>query len=120
MSVASLVAAQENFTASLPAVENQLQAAFRRLRPQDREDAVAEARAAAWSAWAGLIRKVKDPVAVGVLGFAHNAIRYVKNGRTLGDRNAGRVPFSSDEMGLIWSARSLTASAKRTSGLSRR
>jgi hypothetical protein len=90
MSALSLVAAHEHFTASLPAVENQLQAAFRRLRPQDREDAVAEARAATWSAWAGLVKKGKDPVAVGVSGIAHNAVRYVKNGRRLGNRNAGR------------------------------
>ena len=90
MSALSLVAAHESFTAALLAVENQLQSAFRRLRPQDREDAVAEARAATWSAWAGLLKQGKDPVAVGVTGIAHNAVRYVKNGRRVGNRNAGR------------------------------
>src|SRR5205823_1946402 len=57
---------------------------------QDREEAVAEARAASWSAWHGLVERGKDPVEVGVDGIAHNAIRYVKNGRRLGNRHCGR------------------------------
>src|SRR5206468_1962500 len=64
--------------------------AFRRRRPQDREEAVAEARAAAYSAWLGLARRGKDPVAVGVSGIANNALRYVKNGRRVGNRHCGR------------------------------
>src|SRR5262245_2911394 len=66
MPTMSLVAAQEQFTATLKAVEDAAGYAFRRRRRQDREEALAEARAAAWSAWHGLIRKGKDPVEVGV------------------------------------------------------
>jgi hypothetical protein len=86
----SLVAAQEKFTATLKAVEDAARYAFRRRRRQDREEAVAEARAAAWSAWHGLIGKGKDPLAVGVTGIANNAIRYVRNGRRVGNTTCGR------------------------------
>ena len=55
MSAMSLVAAQEQFTATLSAVEDAVKFAFRRrLRPQEYEEALAEARAAAWrpgTAW---------------------------------------------------------------------
>jgi hypothetical protein len=84
------LAAQEQFTAILKAVEIAARYAFRRRRRQDREEAVAEARAAAWSAWHGLIRKGKDPVEVGVTGIANNAIRGVRNGRRIGNRTCGR------------------------------
>src|SRR5205807_932041 len=87
MSAVSLSAAQEQFTAHLAAVENAARWAFRRRRRQDYEDALAEAIAAAWSAWVGLLRKGKDPVQVGVHGIASNAIRYVRNGRRLGNRS---------------------------------
>lgn len=90
MSALSLAAAQEQFTASLPAVEHAARYAFRRRRRQDREEALAEARAAAWSAWAGLLRKGKDPVAVGVTGIAANAVRNVHQGRRIGNRTRGR------------------------------
>ena len=90
MSAMSLVAAQEKFTASLKAVEDAARFAFRRRRRQDREEALAEARAAAWSAWHGLIRKGKDPVEVGVTGIANNAVRNVRQGRRIGNRTCGR------------------------------
>ena len=64
-------------------------------RWQDHEEAVAEARAAAWSAWHGLIRKGKDPLAVGVTGIANNAIRYVRNGRRVGNTSCGPAPWTS-------------------------
>ena len=48
MSTLSLTHAQQQFTAHLSAVENAARYAFRRRRRQDREEAVAEARAAAW------------------------------------------------------------------------
>jgi hypothetical protein len=89
MPAMSLVAAQEKFTATLSAVEDAARYAFRRRRRQDREEALAEARAAAWSAWHGLIRKGKDPLAVGVTGIANNAIRYVRNGRRVGNTSCG-------------------------------
>ncbi|MEJ7636875.1 MAG: hypothetical protein WKF75_02515 [Singulisphaera sp.] len=91
MSALSLVAAQEQFTATLSAVEDAVKFAFRRrLRRQEYEEALAEARAAAWSAWLGLLRKGKDPVEVGVHGIANNAIRYVRNGRKVGNTTCGR------------------------------
>ena len=90
MSALSLTHAQRQFTAHLPAVDNAAGYAFRRRRRQDREEAVAEATAAAWSAWHGLIGKGKDPLAVGVTGIAKNAIRYVRNGRRVGNTTCGR------------------------------
>jgi hypothetical protein len=86
----SLVAAQEQFTATLKAVEDAAQYAFHRRRRQDREEAVAEATAAAWSAWYGLLKRGKNPLAVGVTGIANNAIRYVRNGRRVGNTTCGR------------------------------
>jgi hypothetical protein len=91
LSGASLASAQQQFAATLPAVEDAVHFAFRgRLRPQEYEEALAEARAAAWSAWHGLIRKGKDPVEVGVTGIANNAIRNVRQGRRIGNRTCGR------------------------------
>src|SRR4051812_10339029 len=91
MSSLSLVAAQDAFTQTLSAVEDAVKFAFRRrLRPQEYEEALAEARAAAWSAWHGLVKRGKDPVAVGVHGIATNAVRYVRNGRRVGNPTCGR------------------------------
>ena len=90
MSALSLAAAQEKFMATLKALEDAARFAFRRRRRQDREEALAEARAAAWSAWHGLIRKGKDPVEVGVTGIANNAVRNVRQGRRIGNRTCGR------------------------------
>ena len=58
MSAASLTSAHRQFEAALPAITNAVRYAFRRRRPQDRAEAVAEAQAAAWSAWAGLLKTV--------------------------------------------------------------
>ena len=91
MSALSLVTAQEQFTAALAAVEDAARFAFRRrLRPQEYEEALAEARAAAWSAWHGLVERGKDPVEVGVHGIAANAIRWVQARRKVGNTNCGR------------------------------
>ena len=90
MSELSLTHAQQQFTAYLPAIDNAARFAFRRRRRQDREEALAEARAAAWSAWAGLLRRGKDPVEVGVTGIANNAVRNVRQGRRIGNRTCGR------------------------------
>jgi hypothetical protein len=91
MSTMSLVAAQEQFTATLSAVEDAVKFAFRRrLRHQEYEEALAEARAAAWSAWHGLVERGKDPVEVGVHGIATNAIRWVRARRKVGNTNCGR------------------------------
>jgi hypothetical protein len=90
MLAATLIAAQQQFTTHLAAVENAARFAFRRrLRRQDFEEALAETRAAAWSAWVGLLSRGKDPVQVGVHGIASNAVRYVRNGRRVGNRSGG-------------------------------
>ena len=91
MSALSLVVAQQSFTATLSAVEDAVRFAFRRrLRPQEYEEALAEARAAAWSAWHGLVERGKDPVEVGVHGIATNAIRWVRARRKVGNPTCGR------------------------------
>jgi hypothetical protein len=93
MSAISLIAAQQEFSHHLPAVENAVHFAFRRrfrMRRQDYEEALAESIAAAWSAWTGLIARGKNPVEVGVHGIANNAVRYVRNGRRVANRSGGR------------------------------
>jgi hypothetical protein len=93
MSAASLIAAHQEFTVHLPAVEKAARWAFgrgRRLRRQDYEEVLAEVCAAAWSAWVGLLRRGKDPVQVGVHGIANNAVRYVRNGRRVANQSGGR------------------------------
>lgn len=56
----------------------------------DYEDILAEAIAACWSAWVGLISRGRDPLTVGVCGIATNAVRYVRNGRRIANRSCGR------------------------------
>ena len=92
MSAPSLAAAQHQFTAYLPAVENATRFAFRRrrLRRQDLEDILAEAIAACWSAWVGLLSRGRDPLEVGVCGIANRAALYVRNGRRIANRSGGR------------------------------
>jgi hypothetical protein len=92
MSPLSLAAAQEQFTATLPAVENATRYAFRsrKLRRHDFEDILAEAIAACWSAWVGLVSRGRDPLEVGVCGIANRAVRYVRTGRRIANRTCGR------------------------------
>jgi hypothetical protein len=92
MSALSLAAAQEQFTAHLPAVVNATRYAFRsrKLRRHDFEDILAEAIAACWSAWVGLISRGRDPLEVGVCGIANQAVRYVRSGRRIANRSGGR------------------------------
>ncbi len=54
------------------------------------DDALAEAFAACWSAWVGLLSRGKDPLQIGVHGIANNAIRYVRSGRKVANRSGGR------------------------------
>jgi hypothetical protein len=87
---ANLATAHEQFEAALPRMESAFRHAFRRWPGEHRREAVAEARAAAWSAWHGLVRRGQDPLAVGVMGIAHNAVRNVLQGRRVGNRTKGR------------------------------
>jgi hypothetical protein len=87
----SLTRAQQEFTATLSAVEDAVHYAFSgRLRPQEYEEALAEAKAAAWCAWNGLLKRGKDPLVVGVHGIARNAVRWVRARRKVGNRSSGR------------------------------
>ena len=92
MCIASLADAQREFATRLPVVVNATRFAFRRrrLRRHDYEDILAEAIAACWSAWVGLISRGRDPLEVGVCGIANQAVRYVRNGRRIANRSGGR------------------------------
>jgi hypothetical protein len=90
MSGPSLSAVHQSFLAELPRIEDILRF---RLRPwpfHGRDEAIADARAAAWHAWSGLVRRGRDPLAVGPTGIAANAVRYVLRGRRLGCGPRGR------------------------------
>ena len=85
----ALTPVHRQFEAALPAILATAKFAFRKRRLQERQEAVAEALAAAWSAWQSLVRRGKDPVEVGVSGIANNAVRYVLNGRRVGNPTTG-------------------------------
>ena len=87
---ASLPAIHRQFEAELPRIDKVLSFEFRRWPPRRRAEAVADARAAAWAAWRGLLARGQDPVEVGPPGIARNAARYVKAGRRLGTGSCGR------------------------------
>ena len=74
----------QQFVAALPAMENVIRFRTRRLPRRHRAEAVADGLAACWHAWSGLVRRGRDPRAVGPCGIAQNAARYVRNGRRLG------------------------------------
>ena len=76
------------YSAALNSIEATLRYQFRRLPHALREEAIAEARAYNWAAWQGLIRRGKDPVAVGAVAVASNSCRAVRNGRSLGGGRA--------------------------------
>jgi hypothetical protein len=78
--------ARQSFESALPQLDRVFQYNFRRWSRSEREDAIAEARAAAWAAWLGLLRRGIDPTAVGVTGIAFNAVRNVRQGRRIGNR----------------------------------
>ena len=69
MSGATLTSAHRDFEAALPAIDRALRFHFRRWPRARREEALADGRAAAWHAWHGLLRRGKDPIAVGVTGL---------------------------------------------------
>jgi DNA-directed RNA polymerase specialized sigma24 family protein len=90
LSSAALEAAHRQFEAAVPQIDRVLPYQFRRLPPGRAREACADARAAAWHAWYGLLRRGQDPLAVGPSGIATNACRYVRNGRRLGTGKSGR------------------------------
>jgi len=90
MSAESLSSAHRRFEAALPAMDRTFRFLFRRTPRHRRAEVLSDARAAAWHAWHGLLRRGQDPAAVGVSGIAANAARYVKAGRRLGTGTCGR------------------------------
>jgi len=78
------------FEAALPQIDNTIRFQFRTWPKRLRAEAIADAQAAAWHAWHGLLVRGKDPLAIGPTGIAFNACRYVKNGRRFGTGTAGR------------------------------
>lgn len=92
MDIASLSDARLRFSAQLDVIECATRYAFRRrrLRRHDYEDVLAEAVAASWAAWVGLIARGRDPRQVGVCGIANQAARHVRDGRRIANRTGGR------------------------------
>jgi hypothetical protein len=86
----SLTTVHSQFEAALPSMDSVLCYQFRKWPRRHRADALADARAACWHAWSGLIRRGKDPLAIGPTGIAAYAARYVKNGRQFGCGTSGR------------------------------
>ena len=84
MNAAALSSAHQTFLSQLPTIDKALSYHFRHQPARQRDDVIADARAAVWHAWLGLLRRGKDPLAVGVTAIARNAARYVKAGRLLG------------------------------------
>jgi hypothetical protein len=81
---------QQQFEALLPQLKEAAGFAFRKRNHEDRKEAIADVCAAAWSAWHGLIKRGKNPLEVGPMGILNNAIRYVRNGRRVGNPGCGR------------------------------
>src|SRR5262245_7583145 len=90
MSAFSLAQAHRQFERALPAMDATIRYQFRHTPRRLRAEAIADARASAWHAWIGLLRRGKDPLAVGPTGIAFNATRYARGGRKLGYGATGR------------------------------
>lgn len=82
--------AHQQFERVLPKMIATFLYAFRHRPFQDRMEAVAEAQACTWKAWVGLLRRGKDPLAVGVSGIAGFALKHTLKGRKIGNQNCGR------------------------------
>jgi hypothetical protein len=89
-SAATLTAAHRRFEAALPAMNKVYRYQFRKWPEPRRADAIAEARAATWCAWHGLLRRGKDPTEVGPTGIATRCCQPVKRGRKTGNAARGR------------------------------
>jgi hypothetical protein len=81
--------AHRAFEAALSRIDVCLHYYFRRWPRGRRDEAIDDARSATWVAWHGLLRRGKDPVAVGVTAIAANAGRAVKKARALAASRPG-------------------------------
>jgi DNA-directed RNA polymerase specialized sigma24 family protein len=78
------------FELLLPKIKEAARFSFRGLNPIDRDEAVADLIAATWSAWSGLIKRGRSPLEVGPIGILNFAVKYVRNGRRVGNPGSGR------------------------------
>ena len=90
LSTTTLASARRQFEDALPQIERVLRYHFHHLPRGVRDEAIGDARAAAWHAWHGIVRRGKDPLTVGPTGIAANACRYTQAGRRLGCGSSGR------------------------------
>jgi hypothetical protein len=81
------------FLAMLPAIERQARIAFKRLKPEARQDAVVEVAANAFVAYARLVELGKANLAY-VTPLSHYAIAQVRDGRKVGNRHSVRDVLS--------------------------
>lgn len=86
-----LAQVHRQFEAALPCMQRALHHHFRMVPQDQRTELIADGLAACWHCWHGLVRRGKDPLAVGPAGIATNAARYVRGGRSLGTGTAGRA-----------------------------
>ena len=94
-------AAQDQFEAALPAIDRTPSASRSAAGPAAAaHEAIADARAAAWHAWHGLLRRGKDPLAVGV-DRDRRQRRPVRHGTAAGSApaRAAAAPWTSTTPG---------------------
>lgn len=82
-----------SYLAVMPRVSYLARRRFAYLRPEQREDAVAEAIAAGFQAYLSMKRCGRLKL-IGTVGFARNAVRHVVAGRRVGSSQAGRDVMS--------------------------
>jgi hypothetical protein len=75
------------FEAALTRIDACLRYHFRRWPSGRRDQAIDDARSAAWVAWNGLFRRGEDPVAIGVTAF--NATRAIRKARAIAASRPG-------------------------------
>jgi hypothetical protein len=89
MSVTQTASAHRAFEAALTRIDVCLRYHFRRGPRARRDEAIDDARSVTWVAWHGLLRRGKDPVAVGVTAIAANASRAVRKARAVAASRPG-------------------------------
>jgi DNA-directed RNA polymerase specialized sigma24 family protein len=87
------VKTSDDFMALKSVVERHAKIAFRYLSPADREEAVAEAVAAAFQSFVSLTRRSKDPFRFPSM-IATRAVQHVQNDRRVGSKLNSRDVFS--------------------------
>jgi hypothetical protein len=98
LSSSSLPSLHQEFVAALPKMNRVWGFHFRGLRSQERKEAAAEARAAAWAAWHSLRRRGKDPLVVGVVGIANTVARHIKSAHSPIQRSVGEERDGHDAL----------------------